>query len=109
MAEWKSKILYTVSQSTDKNDSSKGYGMWLIQYILDGESKAIKLVCGSWYTKDIPGPETTQEVRYGAKGMGLKDFDALRPHWAKVKELMTNPPPIVAEGEKEGGGKEIPF
>lgn len=102
--QWKMVKLLTINESTDKNDSTKGWGLWVIQYFMNGESKAVKIVCGSWYTKD-------GEIRYGAKGMGPKDFDALKPKYAEFLALSKNPPPFpgTPSTPPQEDIEEVPF
>ena len=101
--EGKSRILMVIHEK-EKNDSpGQGWGMWVIQYLdkeglfmkdRNGNVTGIKIVCGSFTTD--PG---TGEKRYYAKGMGLKDFDTLRPKWKEAEAIMKNPPPLNGQGD----------
>lgn len=99
--QWKMVKLLTINESTKKDDSTKGWGLWVIQYFMNKESKAVKIVSGDWYTKD-------GEVRYTAKGMAPRDFDALKPKYAEFLALAKNPPAYPGETAKEEI-EEVPF
>lgn len=103
MAEFKTVNLKTVDEN--KTNSGKVYGMWILQYFVDGKHTSIKVVCGEKGEKD-------GETRYYAKGMAPKDFDKLKPVYAEFLEFCKNPPPLPQAGEKTTAPddiEEVPF
>jgi hypothetical protein len=90
-----SRVIKTISENTAQN--GKVYGMWIMQYY-DPEAKkniAVKVVCGEKTTGNDGTPW------YVPKGMSVKDFAALKPHYAEFARLSAIPPSIEIE--------EVPF
>ncbi len=102
MAEFKTVNLKTVDENT--TNSGKCYGMWILQYFVDGKHASVKVVCGEKGEKD-------GETRYYAKGMAPKDFDKLKPFYAEFLAFSKNPPAMpAAPGEtKTDEIEEVPF
>mgnify|MGYP001582261449 FL=1 len=96
-----SVVLKTISQNT--SEAGKVYGMWIMQYHDGQKSISVKLVCGEKKTKD------DGSIWYVAKGMGVRDFETLRPHYAEFAALAKNPPAIKAPEAPQENTEEVPF
>lgn len=86
-----SVVLKIINETPSRKDEGCGWGMWCLQYY-DPETRksiSVKVVAGEYYLD-----EETSERRYKAKGMGKKDFDALRGHYPQIEAWMVTPPPI---------------
>ena len=111
---FRSIVLKTIRETQSSKDETKGWGMWILQYIKDGQHVATKLVCGEYWTDAMSG-----EKRYRAKGMGRRDFETLNSVWKEVKPIIWDPPAVKSEEpaseeahpEDPGGAKQedIPF
>ena len=103
--EGKSRILMVVKETEKRDAPGQGWGLWLIGYYdKDDNPFSVKVVCGTFSTD--PG---TGEKRYYAKGMGLRDFDALRPRWKEAEVIMRNPPRFEAPVADDIQHEESPF
>lgn len=105
MPEYKTVVLKTISETEKRDDSTKGWGQWILQYFVDGKHASVKVVCGDFYHKD-------GERRFAAKGMRPADFDALKPHYADFLAFSKNPPPLPGEApaaDKTDDIEEVPF
>lgn len=98
----KTVVLKTITESTKRDDSTKGWGMWVLQYFVDGKSVAVKLVCGEFYEKD-------GERRYAAKGMKPSDFESLKPAYSEFLAFSKNPPAMPGGVAKKEDFEETPF
>lgn len=99
MADFKTVLLKTVDENT--TNSGKCYGMWVLQYFVDGKHTAIKVVCGEKKVKD------GGEVWYNAKGMAPKDFEKLKPAYAEFLAFCKNPPAMPGELAKPATDEEV--
>ena len=91
--EGSSRVLLVIRETAKKDDPGQGWGMWVIQYLdVNNHSISVKVVCGSFTTDPGSG-----EKRYYAKGMGLRDFDTLRPKWREAEAIMKSPPSVEGE------------
>ena len=80
-----------------------GYRLRLVQWIIDGKATEPKLEKRKYFiTED-------GDTRMGkAEGLGYRDLDKLKEHWAEMRNLMKNPPsyePPAGSTEAE----EVPF
>jgi hypothetical protein len=106
MMDWKQKELLVIRDTKSQNHDGCGWKIRVCQYILDGESKSVKLESGE-YWKDKESGET----RYKTKGFSKKDLESCKPHWKEIIRLMDNPPPVESgtTGEPSQDIEEIPF
>ena len=88
MPDWKQVELLVIRDTKSNNHEGCGWKIRVCQYILDGESKAVKLESGEYWV-DQP----TQETRFKTKGFSKRDLESCKPHWKEIMGLMTNPPP----------------
>lgn len=96
MADIKGEELLVLSESEpDKKGQTKR--LRVVRWIVDGESKSIKLEKRQFYKKD-DGEEGTGK----ADGFILKDLEAIKANWAKVIGIMKNPPALIAQAAPEG-------
>ena len=101
--EGTSRVLLTIRETSKRDDPGQGWGLWVISYdTKDGKNISVKVVCGTFSTD--PG---TGAKRYYAKGMGIKDFNELRPRWKEAEAIMKNPPPLNGQGDLPQ--EEAPF
>ena len=91
--DMKTVVLKTISENTSQQ--GKVYGMWILQYFVDGKSVSVKVVTGEKKIKD------DQSIWYVSKGMAPKDFEALKPHYQEFLKFSLNPPAIPAQKSEE--------
>lgn len=100
-------ITIAVSKEDDKGNS---WRLRLVQWIVDGEAKGVKLERRRFF-KDAYGDTKTGK----ADGLSLKDLEACKEHWPKIMELMKNPPKpkpndsAVQAAKDILGATEVPF
>ena len=95
-----SKVLKTISENSN---NGKTWGMWILQYFDDAKSISVKVVCGEKKVKD------GGDIWYVAKGMGVRDFAALKPHYAEFAKLAANPPAFADGSGNDESIEEVPF
>ena len=83
----KSVVLKTISENTK---DGKTWGMWIMGYYIDGKPTSVKVIAGEKKVKQ------DNELWYVAKGMSVKDFAQLKPHYAEFAALSANQPPLPA-------------
>ena len=101
--DMKTVVLKTVSENSK---DGKTWGMWFLQYFVDGKSTSIKVVTGEKKVKD------DQSILYVAKGFSVKDFAALKPHYPEFAKLSANPPAFPASdaaAPAEPELEDVPF
>lgn len=99
----KSIVLKTISENPYKE---KVYGMWIIQYFDDSNKHmSVKVICGE--KKEKGGGD----IWYNAKGMNVKDFQTLKPHYQEFLAFSNNPPAFPTPGETapSDGAEEVPW
>jgi hypothetical protein len=102
--------LITIAVSKE-NDKGNSFRLRLVQWVIDGVSKSVKLEKRNFF-RDAYG-----EVRTGkADGFTLRDLEACKEHWPKIMDLMKNPPAVktvtdtaVAAAKEILGASEVPF
>ena len=87
MPNWQQVELLVIRDTKSNNHEGCGWKIRVCQYILDGESKAVKLESGEYWVD-----EPTKETRFKPKGFSKKDLESCKPHWKDIIGLMTNPP-----------------
>ena len=100
------RSLLTVSK-TDEDQRGQHMEIRVVQWIIDGEAKTVKLEKRQFY-KDDDGAEMTGK----ADGFTLKDLAAVRDNWSKIVATIKNPPPIPATAASAGADnppEEAPF
>ena len=99
-----SKVIKMISENSK---DGKTWGMWIVQYFDPETSKSlgVKVVSGEKKVKD------GGEIWYVAKGLSVKDFATLKPHYAEFAKLSANPPAIAAAAPAGGNDEieEVPF
>jgi hypothetical protein len=98
-----------VITKTEPNDKGNSRRLRLVQWVVDGQSKSVKLEKRNFFTDEY-GEEKTGK----ADGFVLQDLEACRPHWKKIMELMKTPPPVAAptaidKAKEMFGAEEVPF
>ncbi len=93
-------VLKTINE---QSKDGKTCGMWILQYIVDGKSVAVKVVTGEKKTKE------NGDIWYVAKGMGIKDFATLKPVYAEFAALSAKPPEPPAPVANADEIEEVPF
>ena len=83
-----SVVLKVISESTK---DTKTWGMWIIGYYIDGKPTSVKVVSGEKKVK------ADGEIWYVAKGLSVKDFATLKPHYQEFAKLSANQPPLPAK------------
>jgi len=90
------------------DDKGRSWKLRLVQWVIDGESKSVKLERRNFFTGESGDTMTGK-----ADGFSLKDLEACKPHWPKIMELMKNPPKvkpaIIQAAEDILGAEEVPF
>ena len=116
MANIEGRELIVIAESKP-NDKGNFWKLRLVQWIVDGVSKSIKLEKRRFFTDEYGNVKTGK-----CDGFLLDDLKAVRPHREKIAEFMKNPPPAdsptaeqaaamakeVFHGEKQQDD-EIPF
>lgn len=104
MADIREAELLVVNDWTAK-DGSKGLRTRVVQWIIDGEAKSVTLEKREFYRDDAGEMKTGK-----AKGLGLRDIEALKPHWPKIIDLMKNPPKVqTPPAEQAADSTDCPF
>jgi len=86
-----------VISSWESRDGKKKKKTRLVQWVIDGVSKSVKLERRTFFK-----PEGDEDFKMGkAEGFGLKDLEACKPHWSKIIGSMRSPPPVGAAAEEE--------
>lgn len=105
-----SRELLILSSNESKNKPGSGWKLRVVQYHKDGKSVSVKLETGEYWTGD------DGVVRFKAKGLALRDLEALerkgadgKTVYSAVKALMKDPPPIPEEVPIDKPGDEAPF
>ena len=96
-----SVVLKTIRETT--SEAGKVYGMWVMQYHDGEKSIAVKVVCGEKKIKD------DGSIWYVAKGMGIRDFETLKPHYPEFAALAKNPPAVKKIEPTVSEIEEVPF
>ena len=114
MADIEAVELIVIAQGKE-DEKGNSWKLRLAQWVVDGEAKSIKLEKRRFWRNE------QGELRTGkADGLRLQDLEACKPHWAKIMELMKNPPSVelkkavevaksVMPGATEVNDDEIPF
>ena len=84
------ELLTIVQSEPDKRGNFRK--VRLVHWIVDGEPKSVKLEKRVFYKDEYGALKTGR-----ADGFALKDLEACKPHWAKIIQLMKNPPAVVKQ------------
>jgi hypothetical protein len=102
-----------VMMETQPNEKGNCRKLRLVQWVVDGESKSIKLEKRNFFTDEYGNQKTGK-----CDGLRLDDLEACKPHWTKIMELMKNPPAVKSPELEQAvaqtkevmpGSEEIPF
>lgn len=78
----------------EKNDKGQSWRLRLVQWVVDGQSKSVKLEKRRFFL------DAYNEEKTGKNdGLTIQDLTACKPHWAKIMELMKNPPVVKQKTE----------
>lgn len=84
-------------EATEKSNEMR---IRVVQWIIDGEAKAVTLEKRDFYDSD-------GDLRMGkAKGFTVKDLELLAPKLAEVLEVMKNPPDLETEKAEPEAAQE---
>ena len=109
---WREVLLLTIREVESKKNDGSGFGMWVIQKILNDKSFNVTIRAGRYYTDKVNG-----EKRYPKDGLSDWDFMALKNKspdgqglvWDKIKVLIDRKnPPAVTPLEEEKATKQSP-
>jgi len=113
MADIEGIDLIVIAESKE-NDKGNSWRLRLVQWVVDGEVKSVKLEKRRFFRDEYGNQKTGK-----ADGLRLEDLEACKPHWTKIMELMKNPPAAVKQSptleqattmaKEVLGGEEIPF
>ena len=82
-----------VINKKDPDDRGRSWKLRVVQWVVDGSAKSVKLEKRNFYVDKAKSGET----RLGkADGLSLEDIGALKPHWLTIINLMRNPPRVEA-------------
>ena len=105
MSEWKQKELLVIRDQKSEKKEGAGWKIRVVQYILDGVSKAVKLESGEYWVD-----QGTGETRYKTKGFSKRDLESCKPYWRDIMKLMDNPPPVESVQSQEPDAQDdAPF
>jgi len=98
-----SRVIKTISEN---EKDGKTWGMWVLLYYDPETMKpiSVKLIVGEKKIKD------GGDIWYVAKGLSVRDFKALQPHYKEFVKLSENPPAVdAAPAEADSGEEEFSF
>ena len=99
--------LITIAVSQEDAEG-RSWRLRLVQWVIDGVSKSIKLERRNFFRDAYGEPRTGK-----ADGFTLRDLEACKEHWPKIMQLMKNPPAVKPVGVKQAeeilGASEVPF
>lgn len=75
----------------EPEEKRNGWKLRLVQWVVDGKHKSIKLERRNFFIDDYGKMKTGK-----ADGLKLEDLEACKPFWGKIIGLMKNPPPVTA-------------
>ena len=95
MANIEGRDLLVLVQGRE-NEEGRSWNLRLVQWIVDGEPKSIKLEKRRYFRDDY-GEQRTGK----AEGFSLQDLELIRKNWEKIMNLMNNPPSVDQELPEE--------
>src|SRR5688572_23043124 len=102
MADIKDRELF-VAATWESKDGNKILKSRCVQWIIDGTPKSVVLERREFYR----GPDG--EIKMGkSKGFTAKDLEALKPHWARIMDILKNPPALDTTPPTDDP-QEVPF
>ena len=74
------------------DDKGRSWKLRLVQWVVDGKSKSVKLEKRNFFTDEYGAVKTGK-----AEGFKIDDIRALKPHWTDIIEKMEHPPAVQEE------------